>query len=221
MVWDERVSQNPLKSGKGGKAMSSGTASIEVGHFAELTSAVIQQLPRDIDSTTAQGWIENRAALQRALRAALLPATQSVHPTYPVSINYGLSLEEMIAAGRYDWKNDDITAKHFPERGEGVSDIEIQLVHFNRVMGSSDEVIREFDKMGLRPASIEELLAFGAKYPDVQRQFPIVALKSLWRRLRGHRYVPYLDRNVHERCLYLYVFEGGWYENYRFAAVRK
>ncbi len=201
--------------------MKNGTASIEMRHFAELASAVIQQLPRDIDSTTAQGWIENRTALQKVLRAALLPNAQSVGPTYPVAVNYILSLEEMIAAGRYDWKNDDITAKHFPMKGEGIADVDIQLVHFGHMMDSSDKVIRELDKMGLRPASIEELLAFGAKYPDVQRQFPIVVLGSLWRRLDGDHSVPFLHGLGSGRRLRLGLFESGWRGLYRFAAVRK
>ncbi|MDO8676302.1 MAG: hypothetical protein Q7K16_01475 [Candidatus Azambacteria bacterium] len=140
---------------------------------------------------------------------------------YPVSVNYGLSLEEMIAAGKYDWRNDDITAKHFPMKGEGVVDIDIQLVHFDRVMDSSDEVIRELDKMGLRPIKIEELLAFGAKCPEIQRQFPVVALGSVWRHAHRYRLVPYLHGSGFGRHLSLHVFERRWHEPFRFAAVRK
>lgn len=73
MGWGKGVSQN---CNTGGKAMT-GTASIETGQFAELAAAVVQQLPRDMDSTTAQGWITNRAALQKVLREVLLPDTQS------------------------------------------------------------------------------------------------------------------------------------------------
>lgn len=140
---------------------------------------------------------------------------------YLVSVNYALSLEEMVAAGRYNWKNDDITARHFSVKGEGVVDVDIQLAHFDRVMDSSGEVIRELDKVGLRPAKIEELLAFGAKYPDVQRQFPVVALGSVWRRLVGYRVVPFLSRDGGGRYLSLDFFGDWWIECYRFAAVRK
>lgn len=200
----------------------SGTASIETGNFAEFASAVIQQLPRDIDSVTAQGWIENRAALQRALRTALLPPVQSIGPIYSVTINYDLSFPGMITAGHYDWVNSDITEKHFPVKGEGTTkEVTIELVHFNRAMGSSDEVIRELDKRGLRPATIEELLAFGAKYPELQRQFPIVALGSIWRRL-GRRYVPCLWGNSSERNLSLpFWFGYRWSDYCRFLALRK
>ena len=199
--------------------MSSGTASIEVGHFAELSSAVIQQLPRDIDSTTAQGWIENRAALQKVLRAALLPAAQSVGSTYPVTVNYDLSLAEMIKVGRYDWVNSDTTEKHFPMKGSGIKEVTTELVHFDRGMGSED-VLLELVKRDLRSAFIEELLAFGAKYPEVQRQFPVVALGSIWRRLDG-RIVPCLRRGGSGRSLSLGWFGGRWDDDFRFLAVRK
>ncbi len=211
------------KSGKRGKAMS-GNASIETGHFAELASAVVQQLPRDIDATTAQGWIENRSELQRALRVALLPNTQNVGPTYPVTVNYDLSLAGMIKAGRYDWVNSDITENHFPEnhfpvKGEGSKDIALELIHFNMAILSKD-ALSELDERGLRPATIEELLAFGTKYPELQRQFPVLALGSIWRQL-GDRHVPCLWSGSLERFLSLDWFEGRWDDYFRFLAVRK
>lgn len=198
--------------------MSSGNTSIETGHFAELASAVIQQLPRDIDSVTAQWWIENRSALQRALRTALLPDAQNII-TYPVTVNYDLSLAGMIKAGWYDWVNSDITEKYFSMNSTGTKEVVTRLVHFNQYL-SSDDVLRELDKRGLRPATIAELLAFGAKYPELQRQFPIVALGSIWQHL-GLRFVPYLYGRGSERRLSLDWFEYGWYDGYRFLAVRK
>ena len=175
----------------------SGNASLETGHFAEFASAVIQQLPRDIGSDIAQGWIENRSALQMALRAALLPAAQNAGSTYPVTVNYDLSLAGMIKAGRYDWVNSDITEKHFPVKGEGIKEVTAELVCFNKYMSSKD-VLRELDRCGLRPATIEEILAFGAKYPELQRQFPIVALNSIWQ--HGHRDVSSLWSNSRSKC---------------------
>jgi len=197
--------------------MSNGNASIEVGHFAELASAVIQQLPRDIDSITAQGWIENRAALQKALRAALLPDGTKV--PYVVTVNHDLSLAAMIRAGQYDWVNSDITSDHFPIKDEEGTKDALELVHFERYI-ESDDVLRELDRRGLRSATIEELLAFGAKYPELQRQFPIVALGSVWRRLDG-RFVPCLWSGAGKRYLGLSWFESGWSDRCRFLAVRK
>ena len=198
-----------------------GTARMDADLFAAFCARVIERLPRDMDPTIAQGHIDNPSALAKLLREALMPPDEKpATPPYLVTVDYGMSLADMIAAGRYDWTNSDITAKHFPVKGEGKAEVEIQLVHFDRVMGS-DDVIRELDKMGLRPAAIEELLAFGAKYPDVQREFPIVALKSVWRSAFGYRYVACLSGDGSGRDLHLRWFGFGWSEFCRFAAVRK
>lgn len=60
------------------------------------------------------------------------------------------------------------------------------------------------DKIGLRPRGIEHLLAFGEKYPDIQREFPAVALGSRWQSSGGDWRVPYLDRDGSKRYLYLH-----------------
>ena len=142
-------------------------------------------------------------------------------PHYPVTVNYDLTLEQMIAAGHYDETESDITVEHFPVTGEGKVDVDIQLVPFNCVIGS-DEAIRELDHMDLRPATLPELLAFGAAYPEVQREFTILALGSVWRYRNGYWFVPFLcGYSDGERHLDLDSFEGGWDEDYLFAAVRK
>jgi hypothetical protein len=77
------------------------------------------------------------------------------------------------------------------------------------------------EKAGYRPARIEELLALGASQPELQKEFPIVALASVWRGPGGDRRVPYLRWDVAGRRLDLSWFEYGWTGDYRFAAVRK
>lgn len=141
--------------------------------------------------------------------------------SYPVVVDYGLSLADMIAAGRYDWTNSNITAVHFPFTGEGKVEMAIELVHFGRVIEDGDEGLRELDKMGLRAATLPELLAFGIRYPDVQQQFPIVALGSVWQHRYGDRHVPALWEHARERHLARPRFEHRWHGHARFAAVRK
>lgn len=145
---------------------------------------------------------------------------QAVKNFFRVTVDYSQTLDEMIAAGSYNWKNSDINAKNFPVDGKGTSPVNIELVHFNRNI-ESDEALNELDKMGYRPATLPELLAFGAKHPDKQREFPIVALGSVRRLLRGRRHVAYLDCGVDGRGLGLGWLEGVWGARYRFAAVRK
>ncbi len=133
-----------------------------------------------------------------------------------VIVDYGKSLAEMIAAGNYDWKNNDINAKHFKVEGEGQQEIWIELIHFGRVM-TSDQVITELDKQGLRPAKIEELLALGAQHPDEQRKYWIAALGSV----SPGRYVACLYLDGSGRYPSLDYFDSDWDGCYRFTAVRK
>lgn len=88
---------------------------------------------------------------------------------YTVTVNRNLNLKAMIAAGRYDWINPDITDKHFPldaevsswPRGRGTVDVKTELFHYNRSMSTKD-VLKDIDRRDCRPATIDELLALGA-----------------------------------------------------------
>lgn len=141
---------------------------------------------------------------------------------YTVTIDYSQSIKQMIAAGRYGWNNSDIIEKNFPipSSKRGKEEVVIELVPLDRDMGS-DEVLRKLNKMGLRPAELPELLAFGATYPGKQREFPIAALGSTLQDREGFRYAVYLGEYSDERYLYLLYFGHRWDSFYRFVAVRK
>ena len=140
--------------------------------------------------------------------------------TYPLSVNYGMSVEDAVKLGLYDWANSDITSRNFPTKRTDKADLTIKFMQFNRAI-STEDALRELDRMGYRPAELHEILAFGEKYPDVQREFPIVALGSVWRYRHGDRGVPYLDGGGSGRGLSLRWFEDDWRDIVRFAAVRK
>ncbi len=140
--------------------------------------------------------------------------------SYPVTVNYDLSVEDSVKAGKYDWTNSDISSKNFPSKRKGTAETEIILVHLNRPV-ESDEVIRELDKQVLSPAELPEGLAFGVKYPDIQREFPVIILGSVWRPPDGDRYCASLGGYSDERGLYLRWFDCRWLARCRFAAVRK
>jgi hypothetical protein len=126
----------------------------------------------------------------------------------------------MIAAGRHDFINPNITADNFPIVGTGIVDTDLVLVHFDRKIGS-DEVVTELAKLGLKPGGIEHACAFGAKYPEVQRKYPIVFLGSVWGSPGRDRCVPYLSGCGRGRGLRLLGWRGEWSHRFRFAGVRK
>lgn len=146
----------------------------------------------------------------------------SAKPTFTVLVDYSRTLAAMIAAGRYDYVNPDITTEHFPIQGEGRRELRVALFHFNRVM-SSEQVIAELDSQGFRPAKLEELLALGETRPELQKEFPIVGLGSGWPRPRddGGRSAPFLYWGGLERSLGLRWFRDSWRALCRFAAVCK
>lgn len=134
-------------------------------------------------------------------------------------VDYGLTLEEMITTGRYDWWSHDITAERFQVGGKGQQEVWIELLHYGKNM-SSDAVLADMDARGYRPAKIEELLALGAQHPDEQRKYPIPGLGSSCQ-LFGDRYVPSLDLNGDGRDLILDYNDREWGGYCRFGAVRK
>ncbi len=164
-------------------------------------------------------------SLRRKIAALIAEAVKSVRETFTFTVDYSLSLPEMIVAGRYDWTNGNINAANFPlslPKGqvEGSVETKGELFHFNCNIGS-DEAIRLMDGDGYRPARIEELLAFGAKHPELQRQFPIIALGSDWQSSLGGRSVACLRRSGAKRDLDLFWVEDDWTDPCRFLAVRK
>lgn len=141
--------------------------------------------------------------------------------SFIITVDYSLLIEEMIEAGKYDWKNDNITAENFPHDSTlGEVEIEAEYVHYNRNMGY-DAVIDDLNARGMRPATMVELLVFGAAFPDEQRKFPIVALGSVCEDRGGGRYVGCLYRSGSERDLNFHYVASDWGAYYRFLAVRK
>lgn len=141
---------------------------------------------------------------------------------YPVVVDYGLSVERAIELGHYDSVNSDINSRNFPNRRDGTEDVVIELVILHQVI-STENALRELDERGYRPANLRELLAFGQKYPDAERDFPVAALGSNWLRRYGDRFAPFIYREGLRRARVLEQqnIEVGWGRCCRFAAVRK
>jgi len=168
----------------------------------------------------AQKVIESRGNTLAKEIVALIRGPQPAFPSYVVLVDYDQTVERLIRDGRYDWANSDITSHNFPSSERGNAQIDIFLLNFETPI-SSEDAIREMNALGLRPATLKELLGLGATHPNLQRENPIVALGSRWRYPRGSLNVPYLYRVGSYRHLSLIWFGGDWSPSWRFAAVRK
>lgn len=145
----------------------------------------------------------------------------TVREAYSITVDYGLSLEQMIAVGHYNWVNPQIKSEYFPVEDHGEVILEPQLIPYAKGM-SSKMVLTDIDQRGLRPGTLPELLAFGAKYPNLQRKYPIAGLGSIWLFLSGCCLVPCLcvaDRK--RRDLDLHWFDVIWVARCRFLVFLK
>lgn len=151
-------------------------------------------------------------------------SANNIQPAYdgpfPTIVNYDLSLGEMIKAGGYGDTDSDITPAHFPSNERGTIRVNVLVANF---WGDtdSDVILQVFQKDGLRPATLRELLALASQYPRLEDDTTIIALGSTWKGRTGADNVTFLFRSNGTRKIELAwtgVFAGA---DYRFAAVRK
>lgn len=137
-------------------------------------------------------------------------------------VDYGRSVKNRVESGKYDYVNPDITEEHFPVSKDEVGKKELQftLYHFGKNV-ESDYAISEMEKDGNRPATLRELLAFGEANSELQRQFPIIELGSVWLFRHGRRHVAYLGGHSGKRFLNLFWYDNSWSDNCRFLGVGK
>lgn len=166
-------------------------------------------------------------AIQSVPVSAQADTSQKLCETcFKVAVNYGQSLKEMVADGKYEYANSDINADNFPPPVGGLvgqRNIIIELIHFGQDM-KSEEVLKEFEARGVRAATLPELLAFGVAYPEKQAEFQIIALGSVWQNRNGrqYQYVPYLGMWRDKRRLDMGWFISRWSSSiFQFAAVHK
>jgi hypothetical protein len=152
-------------------------------------------------------------------RTAAIAYTLSQHKI--ITVDYGLTLAEMIAGGGYQMKNVDIDVRRFRLEGEGIVEFEVCLFHFAVEVSSEKAValIRAADKFHpWQAACVEHLLAFGVQNSE-EGLHSIIGLGFQGGTV-GNRRVPYLRQNGSLRLLYFLWWVFDWDEDYRFLAVR-
>ena len=186
----------------------------------EKAGLTAEQLRRPVDSTSARA---NLAAYFAAgcpkLESRAGFPTALISDDEFIDVNYDETLEQMIANGRFDWTNSNITAKRFPVEGSGTKRFVPKLFTFGRSV-SSQTAIDLMAEDDFHPARHEHGLAYGAKFPDAQRKQPIALLGSS-AEVDGTRDVVYLGRGDGGRYLYLYDWGGDWDDGWSFLGVRE
>lgn len=159
---------------------------------------------------------------QPAIQAATAVA-EKVTDTFKVMVDYLKPTYDQLKAS-FDWVNGNFAHVTFEliERCKGISqearEITFQYVHLG-VYASTEAVLAEMYRMGLRPATYLELLAFAKQFPNEQRKHPILALGSFWVIPGGYRGAACLDEGAGKRGLSLLWCVDGWRGVCRFLAV--
>lgn len=169
-----------------------------------------------------------------------LALARQEYPIYEIEVDYNLTFEEMLAAGKYDlrkcpwqsWDIPSVTASTFPMpkdkerrfslgRHRAVCKLEVTLFHYNKAT-KHEEVETDMRERGFRIPKIEEELAFGAKFPDFQRRFPIVALGTVGSTTLHDSGLGYVFLHDHkgQRMIAGIATGGNFGETVRFLAVR-
>lgn len=175
-----------------------------------------------VEAVFARGGTDDdlrRILREKSLREELAKLIVRVRNTFRAVVDYANAFHLEVANGTYDYANPNITHLNFPTDKRGTEEVDLELLHFDRGM-TSEEVLRECDRLGYRAANARETLAFGRTHKEEQRKYPIVALGSSCV-VYGYRHVLVLYSDSTYRYLNLYWFDDGWYSFYRFLVVRK
>lgn len=135
---------------------------------------------------------------------------------FPVEIDYDQPLAKAIALAELDYVNAAINEEHFPSELTGKLSVVIRLARFDVLM-TEQNVLTELSEAALRPADIRAHVALSKRHPDLQRQFPIVGLGSVWSSNIDR--VPVLWGGPKGRSLFLLWAEYYWLPGFRFAAI--
>lgn len=156
-----------------------------------------------------------------------VPSIEEIKVT-KVTIDYTKTMEQAIADTNYNVDTSLIHTDNFPISQEMAGKkVEVFLTLFNFFYTISlEDVIFKMDKAGFREATLMELLAMGSSFPESQRQFPIIALGSVYgNEVYGNgkldKLVPCLHTRGSNSSLFLSPLYSQWHSNHRFLAVRK
>ncbi len=143
--------------------------------------------------------------------------------TFPLEVDFDMPVSELIMLGRYDWCGPNVIHYLPREQRRGKANVVVELMRFSYKI-ENNKVLCCMDKMGFRPATIHELLFLGIKFPQLQYDFPIIALGSIWEGPNRALFGQILDsggKSGKKRTLDSVYIGKKWHEMCRFAVVRK
>lgn len=188
--------------------------------LTEKKLTLIRDLLQELNGDNAEKFAEELGKFIRMEPCWERKVNSSITHSFKVFVDEITPIETLLRECDLSWGNENITSKNFPTVEGGKKEKrEVVIFNFKKDM-SSEAVVFEMDKAGYRAGTIRELLALALKEPDLQKDFPIVALGSS-AKIDASRPLGCLSSDGGNRCLCLESLGGIWAVGYRFLAVRK
>jgi hypothetical protein len=179
-----------------------------------ISAAQLKDLFRQIDEGSITGAIV-QAVLEHRNPFTNFVSPDEVKTTLTITVR---TIQEMISAGEYDSVNGNVV-KNFSFDPLAIGEWEFRLIDPQGNI-SSDKAKTLCEEGGWQAAALEHLLAFGAMFPNAQKENPVIALVSVCQ-LGGVRHVPVLWGDGVRRKLDLDWWSDAWSPSVRFLSVRK
>lgn len=179
-----------------------------------LVDATIEQggTPDDVHAIlTKEGATKLKRIAQilaeKPAKAEPPPIPEPVITPYKLTVDYSRPLADVVEDGKFNWCNEDFNQKNFPVVGEGIVEEELYTIHFQRKL-SDEALVAECKRLGYEIIGNTEGAHFGAKFPELQRQYPII-FGSAWECPDGYLRRPCLYGDDTGRDLDLNWFDPG------------
>ena len=199
--------------------------------YIQLRSDVLAQMPpaEELARDAALVWHENQATLRWELRSLFLhpPIKDFASEDFVLRIGGERSLENLIAAGEYVHYDPRVKIGNVRISQSLSAITTLRLIGFPKVV-STEFVLTEAEKQGLKRPTCEHALCFGEQYPDLQKSHVIVFLHDPLRDPLDdcERIIALGMQGGNERVLFLKTYRNTFeYHvhdspmNYRFAFV--
>lgn len=139
---------------------------------------------------------------------------------FDFKVNYDLGVDRLVAANKFNWKNDNVSSTNFLVERKGVREATVELYEFDRIV-TGEEAAEQIEANGFVNEDVLTLLTFGKEFPLEQLRRPIVALGSRWQDSGGGWGVACLGRGGDGRDLDLDWLHDDFYPDDRFLVSRK
>lgn len=127
--------------------------------------------------------------------------------SYELDIDGTRSIKQMLRACHFGWVNDHVCQRNFPMHSREKRTETVWLVPNLQGRLQIPVMTGILERLNLRPAYIEHLLAFAQAYPMFQFRHNVLAFGTRWAANRRFHWIPCLDWVAFERRLIL-----TWYE---------